>query len=209
MITGLTISANFAISADGKITNAMHRPSGWTSEVDHQRLLALRQQADAIIVGKNTLLADNMSLQVPDRAIQPLRCVVSRRGDYTGDEKLFHTPQGGAIHLLCTERISKPQAGAMMHQGAVRDFVEALRDHHGVKQLHCEGGGMLFRELLENVGVHTIYITWAAHTLFGGALSPTLVGIPGMPLRSSNQYVLTSAEADEKTGEVYLRYDAQ
>lgn len=209
MISGITISANFAISADGKITNAEHRSSGWTSPQDHQRLLALRKLADAIIVGKNTLQTDNMSLMVPGQERQPLRCVVSRRADFSGNEKLFHSPSGGAIHLLCTEYVAKEWPTAQSHVGTLRDFIETLRDQYQVKHLHCEGGAQLFRAMTEEVGVNTFYLTWAAHTIFGGAFSPTISGAEIAPYPITQHYTLTTAEPDEFTGEVFLRYDRQ
>lgn len=206
MITGIHISANFAISADGKISTIEHRPSGWTSRADHARLIELRKDCDAIIVGKGTLQNDQMSMIVPSQEKQPLRCVVSRRGEFRGDEKIFHSA-GGAIHLLCTEQISQQWPQAHMHSGSLRQFIETLRDRYGVKKLHCEGGGMLFRNLLEDVGIHTLHLTWAAHTLFGGTKAPTLIGDASRPLLTSEHFRLTSADPVAATGEIFLSYE--
>ncbi|MGL4402031.1 MAG: RibD family protein, partial [Luteolibacter sp.] len=93
------ISTNLAISADGKISSSPPRPSGWTSRADHARLLELRGNADAILVGRGTLEADRMTLTVPGKLVQPLRCVVSRNGVLDPAHPIF-TKQGGGIHLL-------------------------------------------------------------------------------------------------------------
>jgi hypothetical protein len=74
------ISTNLAISLDGKISSAAFHPSGWTSREDHARLHELRRPADALLVGRGTLVADRMALTVPGKAVQPLRCVVSTTG---------------------------------------------------------------------------------------------------------------------------------
>ena len=74
-----SISINFAVSADGKISSVAKRPSGWTSEEDHARLLRLREGADALLVGRGTLEADRMTMRAPG---DPLRCVASRSGRF-------------------------------------------------------------------------------------------------------------------------------
>ena len=59
------LSLNFALSADGKISSVVKRPSGWTSRDDHARLLDLRKDADALLVGRGTLEADRMAMKAP------------------------------------------------------------------------------------------------------------------------------------------------
>ena len=67
-----TVSLNFAISADGKISSIDRRPSDWTSKDDFERLLALRLEADALLVGRGTLVADAMNMTIPAR-LNPAR----------------------------------------------------------------------------------------------------------------------------------------
>lgn len=201
----LKISANFAISADGKISSLDHRPSGWTSRADFLRLLALRRDADAILVGRRTLLIDNMSLTVPDAERQPLRCIASASGALSGEEKVFRTP-GGSIHLWCQ---TMPPCGlphTTLHHGSLENFLLELHQQHGVKHLHCEGGGTLLRQLLEIDCLDELHLTWAAHTLFGGAEAQTLSGVPGLPLESSRHFQLVHFEPLESEGEVFLSY---
>ncbi len=201
----LTISANFAISADGKISSSDCRPSGWTSREDHQRLLDLRRGADAILVGRRTLLADNMTLTVPGAVKHPLRCVASASGKFTGQEKLFHTA-GGEIHLWSQETPTIARPDMIIHHGDVCEFLQTLHDHHGVKHLHCEGGGELLRLLIERDVLDEIHLTWAAHTIFGGAKAPTITGIPGMVLDVSRHFKLTHFDPRPANGEVFLSY---
>lgn len=201
----LKISANFAISADGKISSLDHRPSGWTSRADFLRLLALRRDADAILVGRRTLLIDNMSLTVPDAERQPLRCIASASGALSGEEKVFRTP-GGAIHLWCQSMPPCELLHTTLHHGPLENFLLELHRQHGVQHLHCEGGGTLLRQLLEIDCLDELHLTWAAHTLFGGAEAPTLSGVPGIPLESSRQFQLVHFEPLESEGEVFLSY---
>lgn len=200
------ISSNFAISADGKISNVSHRPSGWTSKADHARFLDLRKGVDALLVGRGTLEADRMTMTVPDQEMQPLRCVVSTRGKISCDHPLFQTP-AGPIHILATEGSENPDLpGVTFHSGSLADFLETLAYRFSVKKLHCEGGGTLLRALAEMDALDEIHLTWAGHTLFGGLKAPTLTGVPGDFLPASLEFDLVHFEALETEGECFLTY---
>lgn len=200
------ISTNLAISADGKITSVARRPSGWTSAEDHARLLDLRQSADALMVGRGTLEADRMTLTVPGKPTQPLRCIVSRSGEIPPDHPVFHQP-GGPIHLLVTESpTSSGHPGVIRHCGSLAGFLETLAVDHQVKHLHCEGGGTLIRALAELDVIDEFHITLAGHTLFGGATAPTASGIPAEFLPQSRNYEISHFDPRPASGECFLSY---
>ncbi|MFC7338553.1 RibD family protein [Haloferula chungangensis] len=196
------ISINFAISADGKITSVAHKASGWTSEEDSQRLKQLREGADAIMVGRGTLEADRMTMTASN---SPLRCVVSRSGNFDFDHPLFHSA-GGAIHLLSEKPLTVDLPDVTSHSGSLSDFVKTLHLVHGVAHLHCEGGGKLVRELAELDAVDEIHLTWAGHHLFGGKTAPGITGLPGDYLTDSRHYELLHFEPREDLGECFLSY---
>ena len=195
------VSTNFALSADGKISSAQKRPSGWTSQEDHARLLELRKSAGALLVGRGTLESDRMTMKAPH---DPLRCVVSRNGEFDSAHPLFHTP-GGPIHLLATEGKGREMPGATLHHGSIEGFLAELAGL-GVRHVHCEGGGELVFALLERDLVDEIHLTWAGHTLFGGREAPTVSGVPGEFLPASREYELTEFDPRPETGECFLSY---
>lgn len=202
------ISLNLALSADGKISDAWSRPSGWTSPIDHARLLELRRGADALLVGHRTWLADRMTLCVPGTACQPLRCVVTRRGELDPAHPMF-TTAGGDIHILCTEFVPRARHPEQVrfHAGSLASFLSTLYETHQVRRLHCEGGGTLVRELLRLDAVDTLHLTIAGHTIFGGTASPTATGFPTPEfLNMSAQFSLDSFEPNPTTGECFLTY---
>jgi 2,5-diamino-6-(ribosylamino)-4(3H)-pyrimidinone 5'-phosphate reductase len=202
------ISLNLALSADGKISDPISRPSGWTSHLDHSRLLQLRHGADGLLVGRRTWLADQMTMRVPDSSRQPLRCIVTSNGDLDPLHPLFHTP-GGDIHVLCTESLpSLPHPeNIQFHSGSLDSFLTTLHEAHHVRTLHCEGGGFLVRELLRIHAVDTIYLTVAGHILFGGQNAPTLSGIPNAEFLSpANRFTLEAFEPHTSTAECFLTY---
>ncbi|MEO8613605.1 MAG: dihydrofolate reductase family protein [Luteolibacter sp.] len=204
------ISTNLAISADGKISSVSRAPSGWTSKQDHARLLTLRANADALLVGKGTWESDRMTMLVPGKTIQPLRCVVSRSGDFDTEQPLFHTT-GGDIHLLITgeEIPDLPEfAGpnVTIHSKSLGDFLESLALKYAVKNLHCEGGGQLIRALAELDVIDEFHLTLAGHTLFGGLGAGTATGIPAEFLPATREYEVSHFEARPDLGECFVSY---
>jgi len=200
------ISTNLAVSIDGKISSVAGCPSGWTSREDHARLLDLRREADALLVGRGTLESDRMTLTVPGKPVQPLRCIISRRGVLDVGHPLFHKP-GGEIHLLVTENPGcKPPAGVTVHHATLLDFLTMLADGHGVKRLHCEGGGGIIRALAELDMIDEFHLTLAGHTLFGGHQAPTATGVPGDFLPRSIGFEMTRCDMRRDSGECFLSY---
>lgn len=199
------ITANLAISADGKISDILGRPSGWTSAADHARLLELREAPDAIIVGRRTLIADNMSLGVPGRTIQPLRCVVTSEGKIPTEHPVFHRP-GGKVHILCTKSLPNDlPPEVVLHQGSLSWFLGQLAAEHSVRHLHCEGGGELVRSLMELDAIDTLHLTLAGHTLFGGGSAPTLSGQLRW-IEESLPFHIAGFSIPDATGECFLTY---
>lgn len=200
------ISTNLAVSADGKISTTDGRPSGWTSREDHARLLELRKSADALMVGRGTLEADRMTLTVPGKSTQPLRCIVSRSGILPADLPVFRKP-GGPIHLLVTGELCRaPDSALTIHQGDLASFLETLASQCGVKHLHCEGGGGLIRALAELDAIDEFHLTLAGHTLFGGLDAPTATGLPSeFPPRSLG-FFICHFEPRPELGECFLSY---
>ncbi len=199
------ISVNFAISADGKISPVEKRPSGWTSEADYRRLLELRSGADALLVGKGTLMADNMTLTVPGDGPQPLRCIVTRNGQLDPDLPVLRKP-GGPIHLCVTGNGKTDVPGTVVHHEPLPAFLTTLSTRLGVRRLHCEGGGVLVGELMELGVIDEFHLTLAGHTIFGGKEAPTVTGIPGnFPARSLD-FEISRFEPVAGTGECFLSY---
>lgn len=200
------ISTNLAISIDGKISPARQRPANWTSDADHRHLLDLRRDADALLVGRGTLVADRMTLTVPSAERQPLRCVASRHGVIPENHPLFHSP-GGPIHVMAledTDPRSLPQG--TLHPTDLPGFLRILAADLGVERLHCEGGGELIRALAELDAIDEFHLTVAAHTLFGGSAAATATGVSRLPLGRSARFVLDRVSPADDTDECFLSY---
>ena len=200
------ISTNLAVSADGKISSSPPRPSGWTSRDDHARLLELRANADALLVGRGTLEADRMTLTVPGNAEQPLRCIVSRSGKLDPAHPVFSKP-GGGIHVLVTgDFAGDVDLKLTVHHQTLAGFLETLATNHHVRHLHCEGGGELVRALAELDAIDEFHLTLAGHTLFGGFAASTATGIPAEFLPKSLGFEISRFDPRPATGECFLSY---
>lgn len=200
------VSTNLAVSADGKISSVTRLPASWTSAADHARLLELRGSADALLIGRGTLETDRMTLTVPTKTVQPLRCIVSRSGAVSPDHPVFRTP-GGSIHLLATESPNHPPGlPATLHHQSLADFLQTLASSHGVKHLHCEGGGILIGALARLDAIDEFHLTLAGHTLFGGLSAPTATGLPEGFLPQSRDFEISRFDPSRETGECFLTY---
>jgi len=205
----MNIILNFAISADGKIGTKQKDASKFTSQKDLERLWAIRMRADALMVGRGTLEADHMSMTIPEHCHpdrQPLRLIISRQGQFDLSHKVFHTPHGGAIHLLGTEQAPSAELeGVTTHHQSLASFLTHCEQQLGIQTLLCEGGGELVRSLAELGVISEINLTIAGHTLIGGAEAPGILGNVMSHLPASQHFQITHFEPLE-TGECFLTY---
>lgn len=191
------VTANFAITADGRISTRNFTPSDFSSPHDKRRLLEIRAACDAVLVGARTLAADTMTLGVPanlttrapgkNRVISPpLRVVVSNSGRISPSLRIFRKA-GAPIIIFSTRRMPTSTRAALaakadlyIHGAATVKLAPALailREDYGVKRLVCEGGGSLLRSFAAAGLLDEIHLT-VCPRFFGGRGAPTLTGLP-------------------------------
>lgn len=190
------VIANFAISADGKVTTRARVPTTFTSPADKARLREIRSLGDALLAGGRTVAADTMSMRVTVPALvaartargqspEPLRVIASGSGRVDPDGKIF---QGGGPVVV----FSSPRASAAARSRLarvcdlwilggdaipVRQILGILRGEYRVRTLVCEGGPGLFAALAAEDLVDELYLTLIPR-VFGGAGAPSLTGSP-------------------------------
>ena len=217
------VLVNFAMTVDGKVSTAKFGPANFTSKHDKRRLLEIRSLGDALIVGRNTVQTDNMSMGLPDEDLRkarlergqseyPLRVVVSNSGDISTKLNIFRH-QFSPIVVYSTTRMNsanrevlKAQAQLYLHEGErvhLPGVLEELYQKHGVRTLVCEGGPALARSLAEMDAIDELFLT-VAPFLFGGAEAPGLLGRSGPFLSASQFYRLESINV--LSAECYLHY---
>jgi 2,5-diamino-6-(ribosylamino)-4(3H)-pyrimidinone 5'-phosphate reductase len=216
---------NFAMTIDGKVSTAKPTPSGFTSAFDKHRLLEIRSLGDAVMVGKNTLLIDRMSMGLPDEALRrervqraqaeyPIRVIISNSGDLPTDLNIFNH-RFSPIVIYSTTRMplitqTDLQAKAELHLSAAHhlsltEVLHDLHERHQVRTLVCEGGPQLAKALAELDAVDELFLT-VAPLIAGGVGAPGVLGASGTFLPSSRIYRLKSMKVE--AAECYLHYVA-
>ena len=190
------VAANFALSLDGKIAARAKGPTSFTSAADRRRMLELRAEADAILVGRGTLEADDIPMRLPSARLrakriragktdEPLRVIFSNSGRIRKNFRVFRDG-GPPVVVFTTNSIPASakrwlEVVANVHvepRGNVVDLRRALRvlsRDYGVRSALCEGGAELFRGLVQAGFVRTLHVTFAP-VIIGGAGAPTLLG---------------------------------
>jgi diaminohydroxyphosphoribosylaminopyrimidine deaminase/5-amino-6-(5-phosphoribosylamino)uracil reductase len=182
------VSAKYAMSLDGKIATASGESQWITGPYSRARVHRIRGEADAILVGVGTALADNPRLTVRDQKDmplkrQPLRVVVDSQGRLSPDANIFKPP--GGLCIVAMANPSKDHVKDLHRAGAEviihpspdgRIDLSALLKDLGERQianLLVEGGAEILASLLE-YGLVDKIIAFIAPIFIGGrtALSP-------------------------------------
>jgi riboflavin-specific deaminase-like protein len=220
-----SVEANFAVTADGKISTRCFTPTGFTSARDKRRLLEIRARGDALLVGRQTLETDNMAMALPaadlrverlrrGQTAEPVRVIFTNRGALSPKLKVFRTP--GAPIVVFTTRAMPALTRRWLDKvadvrverrpGAVdlRRAMSVLAEDYGVRTAVCEGGAALLKGLLEADLLDRLHVT-VAPLVFGGAGAPTLLGPAASGLlRGSVPLEMESCEvADDEAYAVY------
>jgi riboflavin-specific deaminase-like protein len=217
------VLANFAITADGRISTRNSTQADFSSKRDKRRLVEIRATCDAIMASAKTIGTDNMTMGIPAEELRaqrvaqgkppyPIRVLLTNSGRISPELRVF-TKDFSPIVIFSTEKMPaairsglETKATLHLHPGKRIDLAEmlrTLRKTHQVKRLVCEGGAQIFRALLEADLVDELNVTITPR-IFGGRPAPTLTGVAGAFLPSSTQLELQSFSPLE--GECFLRY---
>jgi len=185
------VVVNAAVSADGKLSSRRRERIAISGEADFARVDRLRAEADAVVVGVGTVLADDPSLVRHDEghradrrgadADPPARVVVDSRCRTPADAAIL---QGGPETYVLTSdaapgerREALEAAGAtLLAAGAERVDLPAAfgaLEREGVGRLMVEGGGELIFSLFE-AGLVDELSVYVGNVLIGGREAPTL-----------------------------------
>ena len=187
------VTAKFAMSLDGKIATSRGDSKWISGEKARRQVHRLRAASDAVMVGINTVLADDPRLTARDKSgepfdRQPLRVVVDTRGRMPVDAPMLGEPGGTLVAVgdlgepgAATLRDSGAQVVSLPGDGSSVDLV-ALMDHlaseHGVTSLFVEGGATLLGSLFD-LGLVDKVIVFVSPVIVGGQTAPTPVAGAG------------------------------
>ena len=183
------VTANFAMTADGRISTRNFTPSDFSSRGDKRRLVKIRAACDAVLVGARTLASDTMTLGIPGVRGKnpPLRVIESNSGRIAPTLRIFEKPGAPIVIFTTGKMFAKtrdalaPVADIFIHPTPTVDLpltLAILRADYGVKRLVCEGGGSLLHSFAAADLLDEIHVTLCP-LVFGGRTAPTLTGVPG------------------------------
>ncbi len=157
------ITLSVATSADGYMDDASQERLVLSTPQDWAEVYALRAEADAILVGGGTLRSDDPSLGLKSQSLvderiargecgEPMRVVVSGRGEISSDMKLFHRGSGRVVIFSNIERRLPDGVEVVVAPLIDIPLIVTELEKRGVHRLFVEGGAQIL-ELFLNSGV--------------------------------------------------------
>lgn len=180
------VTLKLAQTLDGRIADATGASRWITSPASREYVQALRRRMDAIMVGAETVRADNPSL-LPrhDKGRCPARVVVTASGHLPPRCRLLTDDHAGCTIIATTaagaRRLARVKTAAKIWalpaRGGKLDLIALLKQMGGLHVL-CEGGGRLAGELLRAGLVDEMQVFIAPKLLGGDALAAICGGWP-------------------------------
>lgn len=214
----MSIRVNMATSLDGKIATTDRGKIRLGSDADIRRIAELRTWADVLMIGAETVRAEDPPMELNDTDA----CLCRRREGreehpavavVTGSLNLpvgrtFRGP--GRRLVVTTDRAPDPTpqlraAAEIWRVGDARVDVLALVERlaaEGLERILVEGGGKMAANFFEHDLVEELFLTITPYML-GGDDAPTLADAAGV-FESPPRFDLVDIESTAE--EIFLRY---
>ena len=180
------VALKYAMTADGRIATVTGASKWITGEEARCHAHGLRNRYAAILVGKNTVLADDpmLNCRLPG-GVNPLRIVLDSHLCIPVESHLVQTAREIPLMVVCGSEVSAEKKAQLEKLGAEvlclpgadgrPDLVALVRElgRRGVDSLLIEGGSQVHYSALKAGIVNHIY-SYVAPKIFGGerALGP-------------------------------------
>lgn len=220
-----TVCLNLLASIDGKIATTTQEPVRLGTDVARRAIEKLRAEADAVIVGAETVRSIDPHFQLRDPEMIAYRAslgkppalmtiVVTASANVPPTARVFTesaddgcivaTVEGAARdNLVIIEHIAKVWTLGL----ASVNLYELLRElrRKGVTRVVCEGGGELHGAFIQANLVDEVHVTLTP-TILGGALAPSAVGGAGLSMATRRNFKLV--DVTRAGDELLCRYVA-
>jgi 2,5-diamino-6-hydroxy-4-(5-phosphoribosylamino)pyrimidine 1'-reductase len=208
------------MSVDGKIAPSNHKGrefSQYMTSTHEQLLHEIRANVDAVIIGVNTVIADNPVLTV--RKVEgknPIRVILDSQARTPVESKILNTKEAPTIIAVA--------------KGAPKDKIDAFKNKNanvlvsstkkinlpqlfanlakrGVKRVLVEGGGEVRWSFFEQKFVDELFV-WVVPAIWGGRNAPTLVEGAGF-LRAEDAVNLEFKHVNQVEGLLTLWFNVK
>ncbi|MET0878854.1 MAG: bifunctional diaminohydroxyphosphoribosylaminopyrimidine deaminase/5-amino-6-(5-phosphoribosylamino)uracil reductase RibD [Tardiphaga sp.] len=199
-----------AVSPDGMIAAAGHKPVAVTGEMVRSRVHLLRSQCDAVLVGIGTVLSDDPELtcRLPGMIKRsPVRVVLDRALRLPGRTKLVHSAREHPLWVMTSSLSEAPAAMLLQAAGAqvmrvpvttspppgldLPAVLHALADK-GITKLLVEGGARIAASFVAADLVDEVWLFRGSHEIgadgvpaLGAMPLSAITGSPGFTARAS------------------------
>ncbi len=215
-----SVTLKLATSLDGRIALANGQSKWITGEAARAEVHRLRAAHDAVIVGSETVLADDPELTArtdPMPVKQPLRVVADSRGRTPASAKLFSTLEMGPVAVATLETMDLDRwpsthglqfwmlpAGEGSASVSLPELLNSAQ-RAGVGSMMIEGGGQLAAAFVR-AGLVDRIEWFRAPVLLGGDGKPCLGPLELGALDGAPQFVRTAVrEVGPDLWESYAR----
>lgn len=176
------VFAKWAMSLDGKTQTHPNDHRFISNANSHGHAHQLRKQVDAILIGAQTLRADNPELTArnPDGQLhpkQPLRIVLSKQCQIPLDAHVFNTEKAKTL-LISETRINDSDLNALISKNVSYLHLPNLSEKKGVHDLLLHLGKMQISSLLVEGGMKILNLFFENNSVnqIQLYLAPTWIG---------------------------------
>lgn len=186
----MKVIINCAMSADGKIALRTRRQTRISNEPDRKRVHELRNSMDAILVGVETIIADNPRLTVNAKYVKtprnPTRIVLDSYGRTPSDALVL---DGTAKTIIVTNEKTRATFSNAEVVRCGKDEIDLKRlmpllEKKGMKKLLVEGGSRVIWSFLDSKIADEVNL-FVGSMVIGGEEAPTVAGGEGAPNENS------------------------
>lgn len=211
------VVAKFAASLDGKLATHTGDSQWITGPASRARAHELRRQVDAVIIGADTVIADDPSLTArPDKADPqyPLRVVLDSGGRTPPGAKVYDRAGRGAL-LVASEKTPSARLDSYRKHGAEilalpagengRPDLDALLGSLGARGINgvmVEGGGVVLGSFFDAGLVDEVW-AFIAPLVIGGRDAPSVAGLG--PARLADARRLAEPQTELLDGDILVR----
>ena len=191
------VVVKYAMTLDGKVATRTGQARWITGPAARQWVHRLRNQMDAILVGRGTVEADDprLTTRLPEGegpAHHPLRVILDSRGRAPLHARVFDPALPGRTVVATTAAMPPGRRAQLQARGvevwplpadatgrvSLPDLLDAL-GKRGLTTLLVEGGPTVLGAFFDAGLVHKVH-AWVAPVLFGGAAAPSAMGGQGV-----------------------------
>ncbi len=204
---------NAAMTVDGKIDTAARTGTGISSEDDWARVDQLRAEVDAVMVGGQTLIAEDPRLTVKSSQLRQERVAAGlpenpAKVGIISDARIpmdgnFITDGPARVFVFTTAKTNPEEITALRSAGVevylsssfrvnLSEAMNQLRSA-GINLVLLEGGGTLNAAMFAEGLIDELRV-YLAPTIFGGSTAPTLADGAGLSSKEAIQLKLHNLE---------------